>query len=135
MENYVTKGLQLQAEQAVRCAHTVSDTVKLASHPPRPSALTEAWDLGMSTFRRSASLQRSWMDDWADWAGYAQSLPRTDTLPKYMAHSGNIFLQAQAQVVSQLSEMSELVDNIAVNYGFWVAQQIEDAEQRARGDT
>lgn len=128
MDNHVTKGMKLQATQAARCAHTVSDTLKLAAQPPKPSTMTEAWELGMSTFERSAALQKSWMNDWAEWMSYAQSLPDTDTVPKYLAQSGNIVLQAQAQMVSQISELSELVDNVSVNYGFWLSQQVKGSD-------
>ena len=124
MENYLTTAAKLQAESVSRVTNTAKKAAQLAVSPPRPDTLTESWDLAEATYRRVNALQASWVRDWADWMGYAKSLEGANTMPKYVERTGNIMLQAQAQIASQANELSELMDNVSVSYAYWLDQQV-----------
>lgn len=122
----MTPAMALHANQLKRASALVQDTAKLAITLPGPDTFSEAAELGQATMERVSELQKSWAQDWSDWADYASALPEADTLPKYMEHAGNIFLRAQAQMVAQINDLSNLSENVSVSYGFWVAKQVED---------
>lgn len=128
MEHIVATTVKLHTSEAARFVQTIQDASQFATRPPEGQAIGEGIELFNATMHRAAQLQKSWMQDWMNWAQYAQTLQGADTVPKYVERTGNIVLQAQAQLASQANEFSELWDNIAVNMGFWVKQQIDKAE-------
>lgn len=121
-----TNLLSLHRNLTHRQAQIAQDTAKLALAAPGPTTFAEAADLGRAAFQRMEEMQKSWMLGWADWAGYAARLPETDTVPKFAERLGNIALRAQIQMTTQMTDMAELGENVAVSYGYWVSRQVTE---------
>ena len=120
---YITTA-KLHKEQAGRAMQCMQDTAKLAMSTPDPSAFAEGLELMQATRDRMVTMQTKMVSDWIEWVGYAQSIEGADTIPKFADRTGNIALQAQSLVVSQMTQWSELIDNVGVNYAFWVNQKV-----------
>ena len=116
------EALALPANTLTRAARAAQDQARLAATPPDPLAMAEAAELGAAAFERMVALQQKWLDAWIDWGDYAQSITGANTVPKLSERAGNIVLQAQAQMQSQVNDMTELAENIGVSYSFWLSQ-------------
>ena len=125
MTDVVTQTLSLQTSQMSRAAQTLQRSAVLAAHGPDATVWTEGMELAGATYKRVTEMQKSWLNEWSTWASYAQSLQGADTVPKYFERIGNIALQAQTQMNTQTTEMSELMDNIAVSYSYWLERKID----------
>lgn len=110
-----------------RTTKSALQTARLATVPPRAEALSEVAELAKASTERFLLLQKSWAEEWGAWLTYAGSLSGADTLPKVMERSANIALQAQAQVMSQVTDTMGLMENISVSYSYWVAKQFEES--------
>ncbi|WP_424965212.1 MULTISPECIES: hypothetical protein [unclassified Dinoroseobacter] len=126
MESAFETTAKLQASLATRALTNSRNAAQLAAKPPTADTMAESWELAEATYKRMNALQQSWIKDWSDWISYAQSLDGVDTMPKYVDRTGNIFLQAQAQMVSQASELSELMDNVGVSYAYWISGKLHE---------
>lgn len=122
----LTTAMSLNASQLSRASAMAKDTCQLAVTPPDPDTIAEARELAKATVERATEMQKSWMAGWDDWLEYTQTLAGADTMPKFMAHSGNIMLRAQAQMLAQMTDMSGLAENFSVSYSFWVHKQINN---------
>jgi hypothetical protein len=131
----VNAALRLQQEQALRACDMAQKTAQVCMQPPRPGALSEALALGDAAMTRAADLQMSWVRAWADWARFAGSISGADTTAKYADRMGNIVLRAEAQITSQVTEASELADNIGISYAYWLTRQLEGGDQRRSTST
>lgn len=120
------KVASLPATHAHRTAQILRDTAKLAVTSPNPVALVEAAEIGRAAIERVSTLQKGWVRDWMDWAEYARSITGADTLPKFADHAGNILVRAQAQMTNQMTALTDVSENLAVNYSYWVARQLEE---------
>lgn len=129
MLNPIENCLKVQANQLDRVQSAAKDTAMLAVSKPRPEVLAEGLELASATVQRVAQLQKNWAQDWGKWGHYCWTLAGADTAPKIMERSNNIALQAQAQVASQMNELTELVENIGVSYAFWVHRQVREARR------
>lgn len=128
METPLATTCKLHVDQAARTAQCLQETAQLALKPPSAQGLTEGMDLANASRKRALALQQQWIQDWTDWSSFAQSIEGADTVPKYADRTGNIFLQASALVVTQMGQWSELMDNMSVNYAFWVHRQLDRSE-------
>lgn len=128
METPIETTCKLQADQAARAAQCLQETAQLVLHPPNAEGLAEGVELANATRTRALALQQQWVQDWTDWSSFARSIEGADTIPKYADRTGNIFLQASALMVTQMGQWSELMDNVGVNYAFWVHRQIDRSE-------
>lgn len=120
-----TSALDLPATHLTRAADMAQKCARLAMEARGHEALAEAVNLNRAAADRVSALQATWADQWRAWYDYASALPDVNTLPKYLDRSGNIALQAQAQMVSQLSDLSELYENMTVSYSYWLSKQLD----------
>jgi hypothetical protein len=120
------KAAAIPVTHAHRTGQMVQDTAKLALTSPHPLAFAGAAALGRAAMERVSVLQKGWVRDWMEWAAYAQSITGADTLPKFAEHAGNIVVRAQAQVTNQMTAITDVSENFAVNYSYWVARQLEE---------
>ena len=124
MDAYLKTTTKLQADTVSRASETAQKAAKLAVMRQLADSFVDCGELIEATYKRTHALQVSWVKDWSNWVGYAKSIEGANTVPKYVDRTGNIFLQAQAQLTSQASEMSELMDNIGVSYAYWLNRQL-----------
>lgn len=123
------KAASLPATHAHRTAQMLRDTAKLAVTSQDPQTLVGATQLGRAAMERVSALQKGWVQDWMDWAAYARSITGADTLPKFAEHAGNIAVRAQAQMTNQMTALTDVSENLTVNYGYWVARQLEERKK------
>jgi len=125
MKDILPQTLKINTDTMMRLATNARQTGELAMKQPREDAMQEGMALALSTVQRCATLQKTWIDAWANWAEYAGSLEGADTVPKYAERIGNIGLRAQAQMVTQLNDLTELSENLSVSYAYWISQQVK----------
>ena len=117
--------LDLPTAHLTRAADMAHKCTRLAMSARGHEAIAEAVNLNRAAADRVSTLQSTWADQWKAWYDYASALPDVNTLPKYLDRTGNIALQAQAQMVSQMSDISELYENMTVSYSYWLSKQLE----------
>lgn len=120
---------RLNTEQVGRVMKTAELTAKVAASGPKTERFFEAMELASASAQRFQAMQAGWLSAWGDWLGYASTLEGADTVPKYMERVGNIGLRAQAQVAQQMNDTANLMENMSVNYAYWLAQQVEAPEE------
>lgn len=118
--------LALQTAHMSRTAGIAQGCARLASQGRGHEMLTEAVALNVSAMERISDLQSAWAAQWETWLDYARALPEVDTIPKLVDRSNNVVLQAQSQMASQVTDLTELAENMAVSYSFWLNKQLED---------
>ena len=127
MEHPAATALRVQADAAARATDTARKGAQLAlsGSIADMGTMAEATALGLAAFRRGMAMQKTWIDGWQAWARYAQTVEASDTVPKFVERSGNVALQAEAQLIAQARDVSELMDNVAVSYGWWLTRTLE----------
>lgn len=126
MKDIVSTGYHLQTDTMGRAMKAAELSAKVAMSEPRAERFFEAWELAAASAERVQVMQARWMTAWGDWLSYASTLEGADTVPKYVERVGNIALRAQAQVAQQVNDSSNLMENLSVNYAYWLAQQVGD---------
>jgi len=89
----------------------------------------ESWKelqaMQQSVLQRWQQQQQGWLDGFAALAQeYGQSR-QANTLSKYVEQEYNLVAQFGALVADQAAKMAGLLENIQVDYGYWMAQQQE----------
>jgi len=125
-EHPAVAAIRLNQELIERSAALSSKSASLCLRPPKNGALSDATALLGGAMSRSVALQTDWMQEWADFAQFAASVDGADTMAKLSDRMSNIFLRAEAQMTTQVTQSLELFDNIAVSYAYWLNQQLED---------
>jgi hypothetical protein len=78
-----------------------------------------------SVLQRFQQQQQDWLDGFAALAQeYGQSR-QANTLSKYVEQEYNLVAQFGALVSNQAASMAGLLENIQVDYGYWMAQRQE----------
>jgi len=90
-----------------------------------PGFWQELQALQQSVMKRLQQQQQGWLDGMAALAQeYAQSR-QANTLSKYVEQEYNLVAQYGALVSDQAAKLAGLMENIQVDYGYWMAQQQE----------
>jgi hypothetical protein len=90
----------------------------------------DAWQqlqaIQAAVLQRWQKYQEGWFEGFAALAQeYAQSR-HANTLSKYIEQEYNLVAQFNALVADQASKLAGLLENIQVDYGYWMAQQSEE---------
>ncbi|MGB0661396.1 MAG: hypothetical protein ACPGNV_14630 [Mangrovicoccus sp.] len=118
----------LQMNAVNRSVKMMTQSSRLACSAHAGEMMQEAMALNTAAMERIGAMQQNWAEQWGNWLNYAAALPEVNTIPKFVDRSNNIFLQAQAQMAAQVTDMTELSENMAVSYSFWLSKQFEELE-------
>ena len=125
MSDMLPTTMRLQTETLNRSLEHTRMLGALAMSPPDMGRFAEMFELASASAKRMQAMQAGWVEAWMDWSDYATTLEGADTVPKYVDRLSNIMLRAQTQMATQASDMSNLVENVSVSYGYWLSQQLE----------
>lgn len=78
-----------------------------------------------SVLKRLQQQQQGWLDGFAALAQEYSQSRQANTLSKYVEQEYDLVAQFGALVADQSAQMAGLLENIQVDYGYWMAQQQE----------
>ena len=124
MQQAQTLGLLL-AQSFARSAANGAATAALLPLALRPAAGPELLELQFAVLQRLQQLQQDWWQGWTAWLDEFGQLRRANTLSEHLEQNYNLCEQFAALLKSQASDLTDLQENLEVDYGYWVAQQVE----------
>jgi hypothetical protein len=85
----------------------------------------ELMAMQQSVLQRLKQQQQGWLDGLAALAQEYSQSRQANTLSKYVEQEYDLVAQFGALVADQTAQMAGLLENIQVDYGYWMAQQQE----------
>ncbi|GHD62191.1 hypothetical protein [Jeongeupia chitinilytica] len=92
-----------------------------------PDTLYEAWALQLAVWQRLQKQGEQWWNGLAAIGAERGELRRANTLSKFFEQEYNLYAQFGELVSGQFTNLLELMDNIQVDYGYWIAQKVHAA--------
>lgn len=115
----------LSSEMATRVATNVLDA--MATLPARLPSDTRLWDelmtLNQAALERLLALQADAHNGYTQWVSESVQLRQVKTLSNLVVQEGNLAAQLGTLMEAQLTNWVSLMENLQVDYGYWVAQQ------------
>jgi hypothetical protein len=122
---HISKASQLQSARGARGYHAFADTVRLAaSGRIDGSTIEELGQLQRAAWQRAWALGESWKGQWLGWWGYAGHAQSANTVSKLAEKQANSIAQVTQLLGSQMTDLATLLENIEVNYAYWVDQKL-----------
>lgn len=81
--------------------------------------------MNQSVVQRFRQQQQGWLDGFAALAQEYSQSRQANTLSKYVEQEYDLVAQFGALVADQTAQLAGLLENIQVDYGYWMAQQQE----------
>jgi hypothetical protein len=98
-----------------------------------PETWNELMALQQAVAQRCLQQQKGWLEGFAAWVHEHSQLREANTLSKYVEQEYNLVAQFGALVADQMSQWAGLLENTQVDYGYWMAQQAQEAQPQAAG--
>jgi hypothetical protein len=121
----VTAG-KLGTNQALRVAGSATDTMRAFAGGIDPASVAELLQMQQAVWQRYATLSRTWSDSWQQWVRYASMIGGANTMSKFAEREYNIFAQAQQIASGQMVDMIGLIENVQVDYQYWISEKLAD---------
>jgi hypothetical protein len=90
-----------------------------------PGVWAELQAMQQSVVQRLQKQHQGWIEGFAALAQDYAGLRQANTLSKYVEREYNLVAQFGALVSDQAAQLAGLMENIQVDYGYWIAQQQE----------
>lgn len=89
----------------------------------RPQTWQELCDLQQAVLQQLQQLQQGWLQGWTAWLGEFGQLKRANTMSKLVEQEFNLAAQWLLLLQGQATDLTNLQENIEINYGYWLSQQ------------
>ncbi|WP_432722657.1 hypothetical protein R0381_001547 [Jeongeupia wiesaeckerbachi] len=122
---------QLYAQSASRQWQSGLNAAAALPAYANPETLFEAWALQQAVWQRLQKQGEQWRDGLAAIYAERNQLRRANTMSKFFEQEYNLYAQFGELVSDQFTSLLELIDNIQVDYGYWIAQKQTDTVQTA----
>jgi hypothetical protein len=117
----------LLGEAVARSAGNSAATAAMLPLMLRPDTGAELMELQFAVAERMQQLQQDWWQSWNDWLAEFGRLGRSSTMSEQLEQQYNITEQFTALLKSQAGDLMDLQENWQVDYGYWVAQKLDEA--------
>jgi hypothetical protein len=89
-----------------------------------PQIWLELWQMQHAAWRRQSRLQDSWMQGWTAWTNEFTQARGANTMAKLVEQEFDLLAQWQELVSGQATDVVSLVENLEINYAFWVNEKL-----------
>lgn len=95
----------------------------------RPEVLAEFFAFQKAVMARIDQQNRNWVESCAAVAQEYSQLGAANTLSKLVEQEYNVFAQFHAVAAAQAASWAGLMENVQVDYAYWIAQKQAQAEE------
>lgn len=89
-----------------------------------PQTWLELLQLQQAVVQEMEQLHQGWISGWTAWLGEFGQLKRANTMSKLVEQEFNLLAQFVLLLQGQATDWTNLQENVEVNYGYWLAQQL-----------
>ncbi|MCD4501412.1 hypothetical protein [Chromobacterium vaccinii] len=114
-----------------RGLNNAGSTLALLPSAAQPQTWFSLFQLQQSALQKLQQQQNIWVEHWLGWLGEAEKLRNANTLSKLLEQECNLAMQAVQIVGNYAVNLSDLQENLEVNYGYWAQLQRSDPERQA----
>jgi hypothetical protein len=97
---------------------------KLIPHGAHPQTWVELLQLQQAVLQQLQQQQKDWWQGWAAWTQEAAQLKRVNTMSKLVEQEFNLMAQLVLLLGEQTTNWVTLQENIEINYGYWVSEEL-----------
>ncbi len=130
---HMQKATILLGNLAARSTVTGFASAALLLWPTDPQIWREIWQMQEAVWQRQSRLQTKWMQAWSDWATEFTRARGANTLTKLVEQEFDLIGQWQELVSSQATNVVNLLENLEINYAYWVNEKLRPAETTTVG--
>ncbi|BCL77076.1 hypothetical protein JHS3_28120 [Jeongeupia sp. HS-3] len=88
-----------------------------------PQTLVEAWGLQQAVAQRLQKQNQQWWDGMKLLYEESGRLGKANTMSKFFEQEYNLYAQFGSLVSDQLTSLMGLMENVQIDYGYWMAQK------------
>ncbi|AOY01183.1 hypothetical protein [Jeongeupia sp. USM3] len=125
---------RLYAQSANRQWHNGLTAAATLPALANPETWFEAWALQQAVWQRLQKQGEQWWSGLTAIHHESGELRRANTMSKFFEQEYNLYAQFGELVGNQFTSLFELMDNIQVDYGYWLAQKQAGAAVPAGGE-
>lgn len=114
----------------LRHLHNLQAAWSLVPFCATPSSWMSLAPLQQASAQKLLEQQKAWLSDWQDWWNTAQQLSRANTLSKPLEQEFDLALRVVQICGNYAVNGINLQENLEMNYGHWVNQQVLAAKGR-----
>jgi hypothetical protein len=89
-----------------------------------PQIWGELWQMQDAVWQRQRQLQDNWMQGWRAWSQECTQARGANTMSKLVEHGFDLVAQWQELVGGQATDVVSLLENLEVNYAYWVNEKL-----------
>jgi hypothetical protein len=89
-----------------------------------PQIWQELWQMQASTWQRQRQLQESWRQGWLAWSKECTQARGANTMSKLVEQEFDLVAQLQELLSSQATDVVSLLENLEINYAYWVSEKL-----------
>jgi hypothetical protein len=124
MLEHFEKARQIQGNYLARTTRNNIAVAQLFAKGLDAQDWHELFRINQAAWQQLGDLQSDWARDWRAWLDFAGSLKGANTMSKFVEREGNIFAQAVSQLGAQATDFAGLLENIDVDYGYWLQEKL-----------
>jgi len=95
-----------------------------------PQIWQELWQMQQAVWRRQSQLQDKWMQGWTAWTNVFTRARGANTMTKLVEQEFDLVAQWHELVSGQATDVVSLLENLEVNYAFWVNEKLRQGNRR-----
>jgi hypothetical protein len=89
-----------------------------------PQLWFELWQMQASVWLRQCQLEENWLQRWFAWAQECTQARGANTMSKLVEQEFDLVGQWHEMMSGQATDVVSLLENLDVNYGYWVAEKL-----------
>lgn len=121
--DYLQKRNSLLSRHLAQTAFNGWTAAARLSFSTRPKTWQELLELQQAVAQQVQQLHQGWMQGWAGWLGEFDQLKRVNTMSKLVEQEFNLAAQCLLLLQGQATDWTNLLENVEVNYGYWLSEQ------------
>lgn len=120
---HLLKRHSLLSRQLAQATQHGWSTAALLPFATQPQTWQELLQLQQAVVQQLQQLQHGWINGWTAWLGEFGQLKRANTMSKLVEQEFNLVAQFVLLLQGQATDLTNLQENIEVNYGYWLSEQ------------
>jgi hypothetical protein len=125
---HMRKAANLTANWAARAAGTGFATAALLPWriDPQswPQIWQELWEMQEAVWQRQRQMQDNWLQGWLNWTTECTQARGANTITRLAEQEFDLIAQWQELVAGQATDVVSLLENLELNYGYWLAEKL-----------
>jgi hypothetical protein len=89
-----------------------------------PQVWQELWQMQQAVWQRQSQLQNNWLQGWVAWTNAFTQARGANTMAKLVEQELDLVAQWQELVSNQTTDTVRLLENLEINYAYWVNDKL-----------